>query len=135
MQFTLDSRLAHDTDFLLDEEVCQVRVMKNALFPWLVLVPKLAGLEELVDVPEPLRSRIRLEIDHATKVLREITSAEKMNVAYLGNVVRQLHIHIVARFEEDAAWPSPVWGKGSVAYDDEALAHFKERLIKAYKGE
>lgn len=107
--------------------------MKNALFPWLVLVPKLAGLEELVDVPEPLRSQIRAEIDRATKALRETVKAEKMNVAYLGNVVRQLHIHVVARFEEDAAWPAPVWGKGSVAYNDAALEHFKETLIAAYK--
>ena len=85
--------------------------MNDATFPWLILVPMRADLSELIDLDGPDRAQLTGEIDDTARALREITGCDKLNIAALGNMVRQLHIHVIARFEADPAWPGPVWGK------------------------
>ncbi|MBN8734852.1 MAG: HIT domain-containing protein [Xanthomonadales bacterium] len=111
-QFELDPRLNRDTVFVANWKLCQVRLMDDARFPWLVLVPRRAGAVELDDLDEDDRTRLMHEIQRAMKTLRGVADCDKLNVGALGNVVRQLHVHVVARRKDDPAWPGPVWGHG-----------------------
>jgi diadenosine tetraphosphate (Ap4A) HIT family hydrolase len=110
--FVLDPRLEAESSALGELDLCKVLLMDDARFPWVVLVPKRAGLVEIIDLGAADLVRLIEEIATASGVLEAATSPHKLNVAALGNVVRQLHVHIIARFENDAAWPAPVWGKG-----------------------
>lgn len=110
--FQLDARLATDTLFVAEWTLCRVLLMDDAQFPWLVLVPRREGPAELDDLTERDRTQLMCEITRAMKVLRGVVECDKLNVGALGNIVRQLHVHVVARREGDAAWPGPVWGHG-----------------------
>jgi diadenosine tetraphosphate (Ap4A) HIT family hydrolase len=118
--FELDPRLEGDSVPVCDLDLCAVRLMNDARFPWVILVPRIAGLAELIDLSETDRRTMTDEIDQVTRALSTQTKAEKMNVAALGNMVRQLHVHVIARFAGDAAWPGPIWGVGTpAAYTEE----------------
>lgn len=110
--FMLDSRLQADTRHVVSLPLCDVRLMNDARFPWLVLVPRRAGLVEICDLPADAQALLWQEANLAAHVLRSIAPFEKLNLGALGNIVRQLHIHVVGRREGDAAWPGPVWGHG-----------------------
>lgn len=126
--FELDPRLAGDTTFVADWPLCRVLLMEDARFPWLVLVPRRAGVVEIDDLDEGDRTQLMHEIHRAMKVLRDVVECVKLNVGALGNIVRQLHVHAVARRKDDAAWPGPVWGHGPAQpYTPEA----RERLMGA----
>jgi diadenosine tetraphosphate (Ap4A) HIT family hydrolase len=117
--FTLHDRLSTDTTLLTDMPLCRWLLMDDARFPWLILVPRIAGLRELHEVAQQHRTQLFDEIDLASRVLSDLSDAHKLNVAALGNQVPQLHIHIVARQLTDAAWPGPVWGVGEARrYED-----------------
>jgi len=109
MAFTLHPKLAEDCIHIADLTVCRVMLMNSAYFPWLVLVPMREGMRELHDLSEADHAIVMEEIRGITVAFNRLTGAHKMNMAALGNVVPQLHIHIIARFEGDAAWPNPVW--------------------------
>jgi diadenosine tetraphosphate (Ap4A) HIT family hydrolase len=108
--FALDPQLAADTIAVKELPLSEVRLMRDANFPWLILVPRCAGAVELVDLPAADRMQLMTEISLASAALRESTHCDKLNVAALGNMVRQLHVHVIARRIGDAAWPRPVWG-------------------------
>ncbi|WP_420935686.1 HIT domain-containing protein [Alteromonas sp. A081] len=117
--FELDSRLHNDTFFVCDLTLCRVLLMNDKQFPWLILVPMRNNLAEIIDLPEQEQQTLLAESAKVSKVLQQVFSPYKLNVGALGNVVRQLHVHHVARFENDVAWPKPVWGtQAPVAYDD-----------------
>ncbi|HEY4092242.1 MAG TPA: HIT family protein [Luteibacter sp.] len=122
--FELDARLAGDTVVVGDLPLCRVLLMRDSRFAWLVLVPRQAGLVEVSDLPDADRAALWREVDQASAALRAIAPCDKLNIGALGNIVRQLHVHVVARVEGDAAWPGPVWGSGKAeAYADiEGLA-------------
>ena len=130
--FELDSRLASDTAFVADRPLCRVLLMDDARFPWLILVPRRAGMTELDDVDEDDRTLLMQEIQAAMKALRTAVACDKLNVGVLGNIVRQLHVHVVARRVGDAAWPGPVWGHGPAQrYTPEARDALVARLRSA----
>lgn len=117
--FELHPRLAADTLQVCDLPLCRVLLMNDARFPWLILVPRLAGAIEIADIAEDSQIRLIGEITAASRALRGVAPCDKLNVGALGNVVAQLHVHVVARVEGDAAWPGPVWGSGAARpYDD-----------------
>jgi diadenosine tetraphosphate (Ap4A) HIT family hydrolase len=127
--FVLDPRLEAETSTVGELTLCRVLLMDDARFPWIILVPKRAGLVEIIDLGSADLKRLIEEIATASGVLEAATSPHKLNVAALGNVVRQLHVHIISRFENDAAWPSPVWGKGErVPYQPVERAAFAGKL-------
>lgn len=131
--FVLDPRLAAESTPLGELALCQVLLMDDARFPWILLVPKRAGLVEIIDLGAGDLQRLMSEVATASGVLEAATSPYKLNVAALGNVVRQLHVHIIARFENDAAWPSPVWGKGErVPYQPVQRAEFSGKLRQGF---
>jgi len=127
--FKLDPRIEADTAYVADWGLSRVLLMNNARFPWLILVPRRVELSEFHDLKHAERMVLIEEISRASLSLKTLTNAVKINVGALGNKVNQLHIHIVARNEGDAAWPGPVWGSGSpVAYEQDAKAALIERL-------
>lgn len=130
--FELDHRLRADTVFVADWALSRVLLMNDARFPWLVLVPRRAGLTELHELTHAERMVLFEETARASKALKAVTSAAKMNIAALGNVVPQLHVHVVARHPSDAAWPKPVWGVGTPEpYGSEAHEALVQRLKAA----
>lgn len=111
--FALDPRLAADGDILGDGPLSRILLVDDARFPWLILVPRRVGLHDWVDLSAHEVAMLDGEIRRLSGALRELVHFDKLNVASLGNVVRQLHIHVVARRVGDAAWPGPVWGAGA----------------------
>ena len=111
--FVLDARLAADTLPLGDLALSRVLLMNDARFPWLILVPRRAGLAELLDLSEGERALLMEEAMATGRALRVCAPCDKLNVGALGNIVRQLHLHVVSRVEGDPAWPGPVWGSGA----------------------
>ena len=109
--FTLHPRLMADTAPVCDLDLSRVLLMDETTWPWLILVPRRAGLRELIDLPRGERHRLDDEIALASRALLMLYRPDKLNVAALGNVVEQLHVHVIARFEDDPAWPAPVWGR------------------------
>lgn len=121
--FTLDPRLAADTCPVISLPLCEVRLMNDARYAWLVLVPRRTDLVEITDLAAAEQAALWQEVNRASAALRAVAPCDKLNLGALGNIVRQLHVHLVARREGDAAWPGPVWGNGrAVAYDPNALA-------------
>ena len=126
--FALDPRLAADTLPLGELPLSSVLLMNDARFPWFVLVPRRAGVTEVTDLSDEDATALMGEIRVATRVMLELAKPDKVNVAALGNVVAQLHLHVVGRFRSDPAWPGPVWGHGSRApYPHHAAAALVER--------
>jgi len=109
--WSLDPQLARDCTVLGDLALSRVLLNNDANFPWVILVPRRAGAVELIDLGAVDRTVLTTEINDASRALKAITRCDKLNVAALGNVVAQLHVHVIARFKTDAAWPNPVWGK------------------------
>jgi diadenosine tetraphosphate (Ap4A) HIT family hydrolase len=128
--FALDPRLAADTVAVAALPLCAVRLMNDRRFPWIILVPQRPGAREILDLDAADRGRLIEEIAMVSAALRDEYRPLKLNVAALGNVVAQLHVHVVARFEDDAAWPKPIWGTPAVPYDADALA----RRVDAIRG-
>jgi diadenosine tetraphosphate (Ap4A) HIT family hydrolase len=110
-RYELHPQLAVDTHPLAALELCELRLMDDANYPWLVLVPRVADVRELIDLDEAQRRQLTAEIDQASRLLHAAFQPYKLNVAALGNLVPQLHVHVIARFENDPAWPAPVWGR------------------------
>lgn len=130
--FALDPRLAADTVFVADWELSRVLLMNDARFPWLILVPRRSGLVELDDLSDSDQIVLLLEINRVMGLLRAMAPCDKLNVGALGNIVRQLHVHVIARSPDDAAWAGPVWGVGSAQpYKPAARAVLIERLRAA----
>ena len=112
MSFRMHPQLEADTHLICRTENCQILLMDDARFPWIVLVPEVADIRELYELKARQQQQAYQSILRISKSLAEYSNADKMNVAALGNQVPQLHIHIIARYETDAAWPGPVWGVG-----------------------
>ena len=106
----LDPRLADDTAPITELPLCDVRLMDDANHPWLVLVPRVPDAVEIVDLTPTQRTLLSAEIAIASRALKTLFRPDKLNVAALGNLVPQLHVHVIARFHHDIAWPRPVWG-------------------------
>jgi diadenosine tetraphosphate (Ap4A) HIT family hydrolase len=107
--FTLDPRFAADTVPVTTLGLSQVLLMDRRAWAWLVLVPQIADLRELIDMADADRRRLGDEVAQASRVLQRVVPCDKLNVASFGNVVAQLHVHVIARVTGDAVWPKPVW--------------------------
>lgn len=117
--FELDEHLANDTVVVGDLPLSLVLLMKDARYPWAILVPRRIGVVEFHDLAPSDRRMLTDEAADVSAALQKLAGAAKMNVAALGNVVRQLHVHVIARREDDDAWPRPVWGIGEpLAYQE-----------------
>lgn len=130
--FTLNPRLAADTLPIRELALCELRLMADARYPWLVLVPRRAGAVEILDLADADQRLLYDEVLACARALRAVCAPDKLNIAALGNVVAQLHVHVIARFHGDDAWPQPVWGvHPAAAYEDGAA----ESLIRRVNAE
>ena len=109
--FTLHAQLAADTFAVGEFELCSLLLMNDATYPWLILVPHVAAARELVDLDERQQSMLMREVTRCSHALQRLFAPDKLNVAALGNVVPQLHVHVIARHRGDPAWPAPIWGR------------------------
>jgi diadenosine tetraphosphate (Ap4A) HIT family hydrolase len=129
----LDPLIERDTVPVGDMPLCRVLLIKDATYPWLLLVPRRPGSVELGDLDTIEQAQLMSEVTHAGRMLKALTSCDKINVAALGNVVAQLHVHVIARSRGDAAWPKPVWNavpprEYEKAKLDKFLAALRQRL-------
>jgi diadenosine tetraphosphate (Ap4A) HIT family hydrolase len=132
--FRLAQRLESDSAFLVDWPLCQVRLMDDARFPWVILVPRRPGLEEWTELKVADSAQLAQEIGKVGNALARMFSPTKLNVGALGNIVRQMHVHVVARFETDAAWPGPVWGQGvRIPYERAQIDRLRANLLLLLK--
>ncbi|RCS24998.1 HIT domain-containing protein [Phyllobacterium salinisoli] len=111
--FVLDGKLAADTFAVATLGLCDLRLMNDRRWPWLILVPQRPDKVELHDLTPLDQTMLTFEMGIAAQALKAVTGCEKINIAALGNIVRQLHVHIIARNTGDAGWPGPVWGYGT----------------------
>lgn len=129
-RFILHKQLTEDSFFLEELELCEVRLFNNANFPWLLLIPKRNNISEIFDLTADDRSLMLEEVNRIASALKHSTNCDKINIATIGNIVPQLHVHVVARFNHDAAWPKPVWGSSNIPYADKqhAVRYWQEKL-------
>lgn len=127
--FTLDPRLEQDTLHLGEFPLSRVLLMNDARYPWVILVPRVVGLTECFQLNQSDQKQLTKESNFVAQSLKELVQADKMNVAALGNVVSQLHIHHVARYQADETWPAPIWGKGdAIPYTEQEREAICEQL-------
>ncbi len=130
--FVLNERLEADTHLVCELKSCSLRLLYDQRWPWLVLVPRIASAQEWHDLSKGQRIMIDDEVARVAFTLKKMTGCEKINIASIGNMVRQLHIHVIARNEGDANWPGPVWGYGKLEpYGVDSAASF----IESFKSE
>ena len=130
--FELHQQLAADTVVVGDLPLCTVLLSRDANYPWLILVPRRANVSEVFELSDNDQIQFLLEQVAVSKLVQQVYLADKINVAALGNVVPQLHLHIVARFTKDAAWPKPIWGKvAALKYTSEQLESRIDELQQA----
>ncbi len=119
-EFFLHTQLAQDTHFVKDLGLSRLLLMNDARFPWAVLVPRMENVRDLIDLLPGHQRTLLEETNRVSVFMKRYFKAEKLNIATIGNIVPQLHLHIVARMASDAAWPKPVWGYGeAVRYADD----------------
>ena len=130
--FVLDPRLERDTTLLVKLGLCQLRLMYDSRWPWVMLVPQRNGISEIFDMTPLDQTMLTFEASITAKAVKKASGCLKINVGALGNQVSQFHLHVIARNEGDPAWPGPVWGHGEASpWDPAARTEFTERLLKA----
>ena len=131
--FALDPRLEADTIPIGDLSLSSVLLLNDARFPWFVMVPRRPGVSEITDLSEEDAAVLMGEVRIAARVMLELSRPDKVNLGALGNVVPQLHVHVVGRFRSDPAWPGPVWGHGTrTPYPDHAASALVERAASLF---
>ncbi|WP_416139260.1 HIT domain-containing protein [Halomonas sp. HK25] len=131
----LDERLAEGSYPVTELPLCQLRLMDDTRYPWLMLIPRRRGVSEVFDLDEADQCQLWREASRVGQAFKEFLGGDKLNVASLGNVVAQLHVHLVLRREDDEAWPGPVWGQGEPRrYDLDELAAMRGRVLAMVEG-
>ncbi len=134
LPFVLDNRLARDSESILKLGLCDLRLARDSRWPWLILVPQRTNVSEIFDLTPLDQAMLTFEQVTVGAALKKATGAEKINIAAIGNIVRQLHVHVVARSENDPNWPGPIWGFGqSVPYEEVAFEAIKHRILEAFQ--
>jgi diadenosine tetraphosphate (Ap4A) HIT family hydrolase len=128
--FRLDERLMNDTLPVTRLGVCELRLMNDRRWPWFILVPQRPEISEVHELTPLDQTMLAFETDLVAKALKQATGATKINIGALGNIVRQLHVHVIARYESDPNWPGPVWGFGTrEPYDNAEAGKMKSMLM------
>jgi diadenosine tetraphosphate (Ap4A) HIT family hydrolase len=129
--WALHAQLEADTVTIGDLPLSRVLIIKDANYPWLLLVPRRPDIVEIIDLDEVAQAQLMVEIARVARALKEVTRCDKLNIAALGNAVPQLHVHIIGRRKTDAAWPKPVWGQvPPLSHDAAELEKFTQTIRK-----
>lgn len=124
IDFDVDQRLLNDGVLIKELQLSKLFLVNNCLYPWMILVPRVVGAREIIDLNDEQQMMLIKEIDLISRVLKKMFNPYKLNVASLGNIVEQLHVHIIARFKEDNSWPNPVFGRDKLAYTQDEMNKF-----------
>lgn len=132
--FELHPTLANDTSFVIELPLSQVLLMNNVRYPWIILVPQRENILEIHHLEPDDQTTLFQELIQASNIMESIFSPDKINVGALGNMVPQLHVHVIARFKDDVAWPDPVWGHGdTIPYGPRKRERLQTQLADAFK--
>lgn len=127
--FTLDARLAQDSLHIADLTLCQVRLSRDARYPWAILIPRCADTVEIYDLSTDDQATLWREASRLGQAMMQHFEGDKLNIASLGNLVAQFHLHVIVRFAGDAAWPGPVWGQGEAErYTENGLSERRDEI-------
>jgi diadenosine tetraphosphate (Ap4A) HIT family hydrolase len=136
MSFKLHPQLEKDSYILAEFNLCKVLLINDSNYPWLCLVPKRENISEMHELEEDDEMILLSEIMQTSRIMKKVFNADKINIAALGNMVPQLHVHVVVRYKTDVAWPSPIWGKAEmIEYTDKQIEDIKEKLKDLTLGE
>lgn len=132
-KFQIDKRLENDSAIITTLNLCQVRLHLNAAFPWILLIPQQQNLKEIIDLSDTDQHLLLKEIALASKVMQKLYNPHKLNIANLGNMVSQLHIHVITRYDHDRAWPNPIWNSGITdTYQAQELQDTIQQIYEAF---
>lgn len=130
--FVLNDQLAHDSHPIAELGLSSLRLMDDSNYPWLILVPRVAEARELIDLDPAQQAQLLDEVNRCSRALKKLFRPHKLNIAALGNLVPQLHVHLIARYRDDPAWPAPVWGRlHARPYETETLVQRVRELRTA----
>lgn len=135
MAFALHERLAADTLLVASLELCELRLMNDTRFVWALLIPQREGIRESFELPTSERAQLWQEVDQLSAFMMRHTGADKINIGALGNMVPQLHVHVIARSQGDDAWPGPVWGSGQAQPLEEETRQTRLALLQRFTDE
>ncbi|ART64603.1 HIT domain-containing protein [Kushneria marisflavi] len=135
MAFALHERLAADTLLVASLELCELRLMNDTRFVWALLIPQREGIRESFELPTSERAQLWQEVDQLGAFMMRHTGADKINIGALGNMVPQLHVHVIARSQGDDAWPGPVWGSGQAQPLEEETRQTRLALLQRFADE
>ena len=131
----LDERLVEGSYPVTELPLCQLRLMDDTRYPWLMLIPRRRAVSEVFDLEEDDQQQLWREASRVGQAFKAMLGGDKLNVASLGNVVPQLHMHLVVRRQDDEAWPGPVWGQGEPRrHDLDSLAAMRDRVLAMVEG-
>ncbi|MDF2529522.1 MAG: histidine triad protein [Gammaproteobacteria bacterium] len=133
MEFILNPQIEADSEFVAKLSLSQLRLMNNAHFTWVLLVPEVPDITELYELSAFQQQQLLNEMNIVSKALNQEFPCDKLNIAMLGNKVSQLHVHIIARRKDDICWPDPVWGGPKIAYTPEVKADTLAKLLQGLK--
>ena len=133
MSFKLDRKFLKSSHHITDLKLCTIRLIDNSKFPWLILIPKRNKITDMSDLKSKDQILLIKEIVYVSKIMKKLFKTSKLNVEKIGNIVPQLHIHIIARTKRDNSWPLSVWVVKGKKYSKTALTNMIEKLIKAFK--
>ena len=133
MSFKLNRKFLKTSYHLLDLKLCTIRLNDNSKFPWIILIPKRNKITDISDLNSKDQTLLMKEIVYVSKIMKKLFKTSKLNVEKIGNIVSQLHIHIIARSKKDSSWPLSVWVVKSKNYSKIALRNMEEKVRKALK--
>jgi diadenosine tetraphosphate (Ap4A) HIT family hydrolase len=133
MSFKLDGKFLKSSHYVKDLKLCTIRLHDNSKFPWLILIPKRIKIRDITELNSKDQILLMKEIVFVSKIMKKLFNTSKLNVEKIGNIVPQLHIHIIARTKRDNSWPLSVWVVKGKKYSKTALTNMIEKLIKAFK--
>jgi len=131
--FKLNNKFLKSSHHLLDLKLCTLRLHDNSKFPWIMLIPKRKNINDITDLKSKDQMLLMKEIVFSSKVIKKLFKTSKLNVEKVGNIVPQLHIHIIARYKKDISWPLSVWVVKSKSYSSKALKEVVSKIRIAFK--
>ncbi|MGS2719980.1 HIT domain-containing protein [Paraglaciecola aestuariivivens] len=135
-EFVLHPQLAKDSELICDLALCQVRLINDSHYPWLILVPRQANISEIIELDSSQQRLLWQESALVSRALTQLFTPDKLNIAALGNMVAQLHIHHIVRYESDISWPNPIWGRvAAKAYTEQELSKRLSLLAEAIRSQ
>jgi diadenosine tetraphosphate (Ap4A) HIT family hydrolase len=133
MSFEIDKKFLKSSHYITELKLCSIRLYDNSKFPWVILIPKKNKITDMSDLNSKDQILLMKEIIHVSKIMKKLFKTSKLNIEKIGNMVPQLHVHIIARSKKDSSWPLSVWVVKGKKYTKETLSIMMQKVNKAFK--